>query len=111
MSREAWERSLSRTVLAFEGEGEVLIYAKETLEDGWNTWAILERDGKRIRSANGYRRRNGRLVFYGALHADVWTPRIFEALENRPPLGVPLPLTEQIELEEWLALYGYGDSS
>lgn len=111
--RELWLAALGRTIVAHEGEGaetntlgSVVLYAKENREDGWNLWALRRRRGGLARESHAYRRCDtGRLYHAGNLHHDVFTPRVFQALEAHPPLGEALMLVDQIEVDEWLALY------
>lgn len=110
--RDQWLRAPARVIIAHHGEdggaeGDVIAYAKETLSDGWNTWALVRgKLGKPRRVSSAYRRAQGRLRHVGDLHDDVLTPRIFAALNDKFTPGMRMELTAQVDLEEWLVIFG-----
>lgn len=110
--RDQWLRAPARVIIAHHGEdggaeGDVIAYAKETLPDGWNTWALVRGKSGALRQvSSAYRRAHGRLCHVGDLREDVLTPRIFAALKEGFTPGARMDLTTQIDLEEWLVIFG-----
>lgn len=110
--RDQWLRAPARVIIAYHGEdggaeGDVITYAKETLPNGWNTWAwVRGKSAKPRKVSSAYRRTQGRLRHVGDLRHDVLTPRIFAALKAGVVPGARMELTAQVDLEEWLVIFG-----